>query len=120
VEIKASVLFTSGSSMLQPEAMPILEKIANIMKAYPNPIRVEGFTDSKPINTAVFPSNWELSTARSASVVRLFTGHGLEPQRMAAMGFGEYKPVASNDTEEGRSKNRRVVLVVHVNEEKPL
>ena len=112
VEIKTSILFPSGSAMLQPEALPILSEIADILKDFPNPIHVEGFTDSVPINTVAFPSNWELSAGRAASVVHLFTKDGVEPRRMAAIGLGEYRPVADNSTAEGRNKNRRVVLLI--------
>ena len=112
VEIKTSILFPSGSAMLQPEALPILSEIADILKDFPNPIHVEGFTDSVPINTVAFPSNWELSAGRAASVVHLFTKDGVEPRRMAAIGLGEYRPIADNSTAEGRNKNRRVVLLI--------
>ena len=112
VEIKTSILFPSGSSSLQKEALPILSEIAKILKDFPNPIRVEGFTDSVPINTVAFPSNWELSAGRAASVVHLFTNSGVEPRRMAAIGFGEYRPIGDNSTPEGRNKNRRVVILI--------
>jgi chemotaxis protein MotB len=112
VEIKTSILFPSGSAVLQNEALPVLSEIAKILKDFPNPIRVEGFTDSVPINTVAFPSNWELSAGRAASVVHLFTKDGVEPRRMAAIGFGEYKPIADNSTPEGRNKNRRVVILI--------
>ena len=112
VEIKTSILFPSGSASLQHEALPILREIAKILKDFPNPIRVEGFTDSVPINTVAFPSNWELSAGRAASVVHLFTNAGVEPRRMAAIGFGEYRPVGDNSTPEGRNKNRRVVVLI--------
>ena len=112
VEIKTSILFPSGSAVLQREALPVLSEIANILKNFPNPIRVEGFTDSLPINTVAFPSNWELSAGRAASVVHLFTKEGMEPRRMAAIGFGEYRPIADNATPEGRNKNRRVVILI--------
>ena len=107
VEIKTSILFPSGSALLQQDAIPVLNEIAKILKDFPNPIRVEGFTDSVPINTVAFPSNWELSAGRAATVVHLFTREGVEPQRMAAIGFGEYRPIADNSTPEGRNKNRR-------------
>jgi chemotaxis protein MotB len=112
VEIKTSILFPSGSAQLQAEAIPILEKIAGILGKFPNAVHVEGFTDNVPINTVAFPSNWELSAARAASVVHLFMSAGMQPARMAAIGLGEYRPIADNSSEEGRNKNRRVVLVV--------
>ena len=73
---------------------------------------MEGFTDNQPINTVIFPSNWELSTARAAAVVRLFERNGIAASRMAAIGYGEFRPIAENTTETGRAKNRRVVIVV--------
>lgn len=112
VEIKTSILFPSGSAHLQAEAIPILEKIAAILGKFPNAVHVEGFTDNVPINTLAFPSNWELSAARAASVVHLFMSAGMQPERMAAIGLGEYRPIADNSSEVGRNKNRRVVLVV--------
>ncbi len=112
VEIRDSILFPSGSAQLQPDALPVLEEVAGILREFPNPIRVEGHTDNVPINTIVYPSNWELSAARATSVVRLFAEAGIAPARMVAQGYGEYRPVAGNDTPEGRARNRRVVIVV--------
>lgn len=115
VEIKSSVLFKSGSADVDPDAIPVLWKVANVLRDYPYSIQVEGFTDNVPIHTREFPSNWELSAGRAASVVHLFTDAGVAPDRMAAVGYGQYHPVASNTTEEGRRKNRRVVLVMQAN-----
>lgn len=112
VEIRSSILFPSGSARLTPDSFPILEQLAKILAPFPNPIHVEGFTDNVPISTVQYLSNWELSAARAASVVHLFTDYGVEPGRMAAIGYGEYKPVAPNDMPEGRARNRRVVLVI--------
>ncbi len=112
LEIKSNVLFFSGESRLEKEAVPIIGKVADILRTSANPIQVEGFTDNQPINTPRFPSNWELSAARAASVVHLLDRYGLAPSRMSAIGYGEFKPIADNATEAGRQKNRRVVLVV--------
>ncbi|PHS70576.1 MAG: flagellar motor protein MotD [Methylophaga sp.] len=112
LEIKSNVLFLSGESRLENSAMPAIGKVADILRTSANPIQVEGFTDNNPINTSKFPSNWELSAARAASVVHLLDRFGLDPGRMSAIGYGEYKPIADNATEDGRQKNRRVVLVV--------
>ncbi len=117
VEIRDSILFPSGSARLQDEARPVLEELAHILLDFPNPVRVEGYTDNVPINTIVYPSNWELSAARAASVIRLFAAVGIPPQRMVAQGYGEYRPVADNNTPEGRAKNRRVVIVVLADKE---
>ncbi|NNF50987.1 MAG: flagellar motor protein MotD [Gammaproteobacteria bacterium] len=112
VEIKTDILFPSGSADIADDARPVLQDLANVMARFDNPIRVEGHTDDKPINTAEFPSNWELSAARAAGVVHLFTDQGVKPQRLVVTGMGEYSPAMSNDSAEGRGRNRRVVLVV--------
>jgi len=112
VEINTSILFPSGSAALSASAIPTLQHVAEILGRYPNPIHVEGFTDNRPIKTVAFPSNWELSAARAASVVHLFSSTGIVPERMAAVGYGEYHSVGDNSTREGRNANRRVVLVV--------
>ncbi len=112
VEMKTNILFDSGSARLEVGAIPILKELGEVFKDYGNPIQVEGFTDNRPINTPAFPSNWELSAARAASVVHLFARLGVDPERMAAIGYGEYHPVASNDTPEGRAQNRRVVIII--------
>lgn len=112
VEIKSSILFTSGSAELSSKSLPLLRKLAEKFSPLHNIIHVEGFTDNVPISNFEFMSNWELSAARAASVVHLFTRLGIDPQRMAAIGYGEFRPVATNTTAEGRAKNRRVVLVI--------
>jgi len=112
IEINTSILFASGSAQMQEQSIPILEALSRILAAFPNVMRIEGFTDNLPIKSQIYPSNWELSAARAASVVRLFSAEGIAPERMAAIGYGEFRPVANNDTHEGRVKNRRVVVVV--------
>jgi chemotaxis protein MotB len=112
VEIKTDILFSSGVATVSAGAVPVLAKIAAILKPFPNAIRVEGHTDNRPISTSAFPSNWELSAARAANVVQLFTKAGVDPLRMQVLGLGEFRPVTSNDTVEGRNSNRRVVIVV--------
>ncbi len=112
VELKSSLLFGSGDARLSPAALELLGGIAAILQGQGNPVRVEGFTDNMPINTVLFPSNWELSTARASAVVQLFIEEGLDPARFAAIGYGEHQPISDNDTDEGRAKNRRVVLMI--------
>ncbi len=112
IEINTSLLFVSGSADLEDEAVPVLSRLGAVLRRYPNQIQVEGFTDNLPINNEIFPSNWELSGARAASVVRVFTQQGVAADRMAAIGYGETRPVAENDSAEGRRRNRRVVLVI--------
>jgi chemotaxis protein MotB len=112
IEIKAQLLFASGSRVLLSDAVPVLENFATVLRDVPNLVNVEGFTDNVPIMNGRFPSNWELSAARAATVVRLFEENGIAPERMSATGYGEHRPIASNETPEGRARNRRVVLVV--------
>jgi chemotaxis protein MotB len=107
------VFFDSGSATLKPEALGILDKIAVILGAeHQHPIVVEGHTDSQPISGSQYPSNWELSGGRSAAVVRLFAGNGVLPRRMSFEGYGSNEPIATNSTAGGRSKNRRVEVVL--------
>jgi len=110
------LLFPSGDAVPNDEAFPLVDEIAAILSPYPNAVMVEGFTDNVPISTPLYPSNWELSTARAAAVVRLLMMNGISPDRLVAVGYGEHQPVASNETAEGRQRNRRVVLRIAKNE----
>jgi len=112
IEIQSNVLFKIGSAELAEQSVGVITNLGDILKSYPNPLMVEGFTDNMPIQTSQFPSNWELSSARAASVVRLFETAGVDSVRMSSVGFGEHRPRADNETPEGRAKNRRVVVVV--------
>ncbi|BBL74727.1 flagellar motor protein MotD [Methylomagnum ishizawai] len=115
VEMKSGLFFPSGKAALAPESLPVLYRLSEIFREIPNPINIEGHTDNMPISTAEFPSNWVLSSARAAAVVNQLTRNGVDPRRLAAIGYGEYHPVAENANEEGRYRNRRVVLVVMSN-----
>jgi chemotaxis protein MotB len=112
VEIRTDILFRSGDANINAAAVPVLRSIADILKPFPNPIHVEGHTDNRPIRTSSFPSNWELSAARAATVVHLFMNQGVDPQRLKIIGLGEQHPISSNDTADGRNANRRVRVVV--------
>lgn len=112
IELNSSLLFPSGDALPNDSAFGLLEKIAGILAPFDNPIRVEGFTDNLPISTDRYPTNWELSAARAGSVVRMLAADGVDPQRLAAVGYGEFQPIADNATEAGRARNRRVVLVI--------
>ncbi len=112
ISLSSSLLFDSGSAQPSSRALPILQEIAGILSGYENPVHVEGFTDNVPINSERYRSNWELSAARSATVVRLLATEGVDPERLAAVGYAEFQPIAANDSVEGRSENRRVVIVV--------
>ncbi len=112
IEIKADILYPSGSAALTSNAKPVIEQLATILAPHDNPIRVEGHTDNVPISTLAFPSNWELSAARATSVVHLFIERNVDPRRLSIQGHGEFKPVAPNDSAENRNMNRRVVIVI--------
>jgi chemotaxis protein MotB len=112
IEINTDILFSSGSGAFSSSAEPVLDKLAEVLKPFPNPIRVEGHTDDRPIHTAAFPSNWELSAARAASVVHQFTKQGIDPLRLEIVGFGEFHPREANTSAEGRNANRRVAVLV--------
>ncbi len=112
VEVNTDILFASGAAGVADAALPVVDRLAGILAPFPNPIRVEGHTDNVPIRTSQFPSNWELSAARASNVVRQFARSGVDPRRMEIIGLGEYHPLASNGTAEGRNRNRRVVVVV--------
>lgn len=112
VEINASVLFAPGEAKLSPQSEKTLRAVAEVLAKVDNNLQIEGHTDNVPINTPMFPSNWELSSVRASSVVRLFLESGIEEKRMVAMGHAANEPVASNDTPEGRMRNRRVQLMI--------
>jgi chemotaxis protein MotB len=112
IQINTDILFPSGAGAFSPAAEPVLDKLAEVLRPFPNPIRVEGHTDDRPIRTAAFPSNWELSAARAASVVHEFTKAGIDPLRLEIVGFGEFRPRQPNATPEGRNANRRVAILV--------
>ena len=119
VEIRTDILFSSGVAKLSDGALPPLNILAETLARYPNPVRVEGHTDNRPISTSTFPSNWELSAARAASVVHLFARGGVDPARLAVIGLGEFRPAQSNDTIEGRNANRRVLIVILGDDQAP-
>jgi chemotaxis protein MotB len=112
--LNSEFAFNSGGATLQEEPRGILDKLVSFFKKFPYFIRIEGHTDSVPINSAKFPSNWELSAARAVSVARYFQGMGLPPDRIAATGMGEFHPIGDNATVTGRSKNRRVEIFLRL------
>ena len=118
--INAPYLFDSGKAMLKPQTVTVLSTLAGFIKKNSYPLRIEGHTDSAPISTPYFPSNWELSAARAVSVARYFQGLGVAPERMAAVGFGEYHPLDTNDTTAGMAKNRRVEIFMKLDQEQKL
>ncbi len=108
-----TVLFDLGSAEVRPEGRPVLTEVGDFLSGTENPIRVEGHTDNWPISTDRFPSNWELSTGRAGNVVRFLMDEcGISGSRLQAGGYGEYRPLESNETVEGRRRNRRVDVVI--------
>ena len=112
IEINASILFGAAEAKLNPDSLEILQPIAEVLKDQPQSIHVAGYTDNKVINNVYFPSNWELSAARASSVVRLLIDAGIDTKRLAAVGYAENQPIATNATTEGRMRNRRVQLSI--------
>lgn len=113
ISIQDTLLFESGSADVTPRAREILDKVITVLAPTSNYIKIEGHTDNLPINTARFPSNWELSVLRATNVLQIMAGpNKISSDRLSATGYGEYRPVASNDSDAGRAKNRRVDLVI--------
>ncbi len=112
VEIRTDILFPSGSATLSPTAVGVIRKLSLTLFSLPNPVRVEGHTDSQPIDTTAFPSNWELSSARAASVVHLIASSGIDPARLSVIGRAQYSPAQPNSTAAGRNANRRVLIAI--------
>lgn len=112
IEINANVLFDSASAEPSAEAKRIFSDVADVLAPADNAVAVSGHTDNIPIRNARYTSNWELSSARAVAVVNLLAYGGVRPERLSAIGYGEYQPIAKNTTAEGRAQNRRVVLRV--------
>jgi chemotaxis protein MotB len=111
--LQEKVLFRTGEADIIPSAYPFLNKVGTLLKKIPNVVKVEGHTDNRPISTAKYPSNWELSTARASSVIRfLIKQNHLDPKRFMAVGYGDTRPIAPNDGPENWQKNRRVEIII--------
>lgn len=112
IELRNDILFASGSAVLAPAANEIVRRLAAQLVDLPNPVLIEGHTDNVPINTNVYPSNWELSASRAASVARLMALAGIPENRLTVIGFGEHRPIETNDNAGGRAANRRVIMAI--------
>lgn len=112
ITFKDTIVFDPGSAHLKENFTPILGDIAKMLSTTDNPINIEGHTDNRPMNSAEFPSNWELSSARALSVVHYFQSKSIDPNRLRFTGYGEFKPIAPNDTDANREANRRVNIVI--------
>ncbi|MDX9963310.1 OmpA family protein [Desulfobacter postgatei] len=105
------LLFSAGGTQLSPKGLEILEKVAAVLSKLAYHVKVRGHTDSEPITSSIYPSNWELSSARASTVARLLVANGVPPFYISAEGYAQYHPVATNDTAQGRTQNRRVEIV---------
>ncbi|MGB7283628.1 MAG: flagellar motor protein MotB [Candidatus Acidiferrum sp.] len=113
VSLREIGFYDSGSANLRPSSRQAIDRLAAILRAHTESLRIEGDTDNVPIHNSRFDSNWELSTARAADLIKLFiTQYHFDPARLSAAGYAEYRPVASNATPEGRARNRRVDIVI--------
>lgn len=113
VSLSNAIIFDPGSAEIKSENVNVLLEIADMVSIMDNYIRIEGHTDNVPMNSSQYPSNWDLSVARAANVVRLLTTESkITPDRLIAVGYGEYRPVADNSTNEGRAMNRRIDIIV--------
>lgn len=113
IQIRGAILFQSSYARLNTTAEPVFNEVLKVFQKYPEyGINIKGHTDNRPINSPIYPSNWELSTARAASVLRWFVERGIDPHRMTASGYADYMPIAPNNTPEDRARNRRVEFVL--------
>ena len=113
IRISEGVLFPPASAEIAEGGYAVIDEIASALKGIPNAIKIEGHTDNIPISTPRYPTNWDLSSARAIAILKyLVNKHHFDPERLVAVGYGEFRPVASNDTVSGRARNRRVDIVV--------
>lgn len=112
ITLSGNFLFESGRADIQPDAVPLLDGIVAYLRTLPNEVRISGHTDNIPIETPLYASNWELSSARAIAIVKYLTAAGISAERLGAVGFGEYRPLVPNDTRANRAKNRRAELLI--------
>ncbi len=113
VTVSGALLFYNGTDQIKPDGIQLLQKLGVYLATLSNNIRVEGHTDDVPLQSAQYPTNWELSAARAVAVVRYFTDNvHLDPKRLSAVGYGQYQPIVPNDTRAHREQNRRAVIVI--------
>jgi chemotaxis protein MotB len=113
VTVSGALLFYNGTDQIKPDGIQLLQKLGAYLATLSNAVRVEGHTDDVPLQSAQYPTNWELSAARAVAVVRFFTANAdLDPKRLSAVGYGQYQPIVPNDTRAHREQNRRAVIVI--------
>ncbi|APX92981.1 hypothetical protein BWR19_08600 [Halomonas sp. 1513] len=114
LRVEDNLLFSTAEAELTGAGRDVIESLVALIQRHDGEVSVEGHTDSRPINTPQFPSNWELSSARATAILRYLADEGVSPSRLRAVGFGDTRPLASNDSQEGRAKNRRVEVIIHL------
>ncbi|MBD3894507.1 OmpA family protein [Halomonas sp. ML-15] len=114
LRVEDNLLFTTAEAELSGGGREVIESLVALIQRHDGEVSVEGHTDSRPINTPEYPSNWELSSARATAILRYLADEGVSPSRLRAVGFGDTRPLASNDSSEGRAKNRRVEVIIHL------
>ncbi len=113
IRVPDGLLFSTGSGEIKDSGLELLSEIGNVLKKIPNAVRIEGHTDNIPISTKQYPSNWELSGTRALSILKFFIKeHGIDPGRLSATGYGEFRPVGNNSSTSGRARNRRVDIQI--------
>lgn len=119
ITLENNILFQVGDADINPVAVSVINGVISVLNRFENPVRIEGHTDNVPIHTRRYPSNWELSTARAVNVVKYFVKNGkVDPRRLSAVGYGDVRPIYSNDTAEHRAGNRRVEILLKTEERK--
>lgn len=114
LRVEDNLLFSTAEAELTGAGRDVIESLVALIQRHDGDVSVEGHTDSRPINTPQFPSNWELSSSRATAILRYLADEGVSPSRLRAVGFGDTRPLASNDSQEGRAKNRRVEVIIHL------
>ncbi|SDK76320.1 chemotaxis protein MotB [Franzmannia pantelleriensis] len=114
LRVEDNLLFSTAEAELTGGGRDVIESLVALIQRHEGDVSVEGHTDSRPINTPQFPSNWELSSARATAILRYLADEGVSPSRLRAVGFGDTRPLASNNSTEGRAKNRRVEVIIHL------
>jgi chemotaxis protein MotB len=113
ISVADKLFFETGSADIKDESKEVFDRLATALKKFPQMMRIEGHTDNVPIKNASYPSNWELSASRAINVAKyLIDAHGISPERLSTTGYAEFRPITSNDSPDGRAKNRRVDIVI--------
>ena len=112
ISLPQAILFASGKERISRDALPVISRIADVLREIPNQVRLVGYADSVPIHTRKFKSNWDLASARSLTIQKLLKQSGIEDSRVSIASYGANRPSSSNDTPDGRAQNRRVEILI--------